>query len=134
MNAKILTAVFTVALLASPAFGQTIYKCPSATSGAPPVIQQMPCSPQGGGEAMQVKPLKASGDGLRPEEIAVTKSLSESNRAAEQARAKVIEEGKAEDKRVEALNVERRKAAAMEEQAAAQRATARALWMNGRTN
>lgn len=134
MNAKILTAVFTVALLASPAFGQTIYKCPSATPGAPPVIQQMPCSPQGGGEAMQVKPLKASGDGLRPEEIAVTKSLSESNRAAEQARAKVIEEGKAEDKRVEALNVERRKAAAMEEQAAAQRATARALWMNGRTN
>lgn len=122
MNAKILTAVFTVALLASPAFGQTIYKCPSATPGAPPVIQQMPCSPQGGGEAMEVKPLKASGDGLRPEEIAVTKSLSEHNQAAEQARAKVIEEGKAEDRRVEALNVERRKAAALEEQAAAMRA------------
>lgn len=121
MNAKILTAV-TVALVASPAFGQTIYKCPSATPGAPPVIQQMPCSPTGGGETMDVKPLKASGDGLRPEEIAVTKSLSESNRAAEQARAKVIEEGKAEDRRVEALNVERRKAAAMEEQAAAMRA------------
>lgn len=122
MNAKLSTSIIALALLASPAFGQTIYKCPSATPGAPPVIQQMPCSPTGGGETMDVKPLKASGDGLRPEEIAVTKSLSESNRAAEQARAKVIEEGKAEDRRVEALNVERRKAAALEEQAAAMRA------------
>lgn len=121
MNAKKSTAVF-LALFASPAFGQTIYKCPSATPGAPPIIQQMPCSPQGGGEAMEVKPLKASGEGLRPEEIAVTKQLSESNRAAEQRRAAVIEEGKAEDRRVEALNVERRKAAALEEQAAAMRA------------
>ncbi len=116
------STVGLLALFAVAATGQTIYKCPSATSGAPPIIQQMPCSPQGGGEAMQVKPLKASGDGLRPEEIAVTKQLSESNRAAEQRRAEVIEEGKAEDRRVEALNVERRKAAAMEEQAEAMRA------------
>ncbi len=122
MNAKILTTSLTIILLADPALGQTIYKCPAATPGAPPVIQQMPCSPTGGGETMKVTPLKGSGDGLRPEEIAVTKQLSESNRAADQARAKVIEEGKAEDKRVEALNVERRKAAAMEEQAAAMRA------------
>ncbi len=74
---------------------------------------------------MEVRPAKGSGDGLRPEEIAVTKQLSESNRAADQARAKVIEDGKAEDKRVEALNVERRKAAAMEEQAAAMRTLGR---------
>lgn len=129
MNAKKLTLLLP-ALLAAPAFGQTIYRCPSATPGAPSVIQQMPCSPQGGGESIEVKPLKASGDGLRPEEMAVSKQLSESNRAAEQARAehraKLIEE----DKRQEALNVERRKAAAMEEQAAAQRATARAIWLN----
>lgn len=111
-----------IALASVSASAQTVHKCPSATPGAPPVIQQMPCSPQGGGEAMEVKPLKASGDGLRPEEIAVTKSLSEHNQAAAQSRAKVIEEGKAEDRRVEALNVERRKAAALEEQAAAMRA------------
>ncbi len=50
-------------LVVAPAFGQTIYKCPSATPGAPPVIQQMTCSLQGGGEMMEVKPLKASGAG-----------------------------------------------------------------------
>ena len=132
MNAKL--SIIVIALLAAPTFGQTIYKCPSITLGAPPVIQQMPCSPTGGGESMEVKPLKASGEGLRPEEMAAIKSLSEHNQAAEQSRAdhraKLIEE----DKRQEALNVERRKAAAMEEQAAAQRATARAIWMNGRRN
>ncbi|MEI2779736.1 MAG: hypothetical protein V9H25_00090 [Candidatus Competibacter sp.] len=83
---------------------------------------------------MEVKPLKASGEGLRPEEMAVSKQLSEHNRAAEQTRADIRAKGIEEDKRQEALNVERRKAAAMEEQAAAQRATARALWMNGRRN
>ena len=134
MKAKILTTALTVTLLAPPAFGQTIYKCPSSAPGAPPVIQQMPCSPTGGGETMEVKPLKASGEGLRPEEMAVSKQLSEHNRAAEQTRADIRAKGIEEDKRQEALNVERRKAAAMEEQAAAQRATARALWMNGRRN
>ena len=122
MNAKKLTLTITFVLLTSPTLGQTIYKCPSATPGAPPVIQQMPCSPQGGGETMEVKPLKASGEGLRPEEIAVTKSLSESNRAAEHTRADIRAKGIEEDKRQEALNIERRKAAAMEEQAAATRA------------
>lgn len=123
MNVKILTTILIIT--SSPAIGQTIYKCPSTTPGAPPIIQQMPCSPTGGGETMEVRPAKGSGDGLRPEEIAVTKQLLESNRAADQARAKVIEDGKAEDKRVEALNVERRKAAAMEEQAAAMRTLGR---------
>ena len=49
MNAKKLT-VAMLDVLSAPTFGQTIYKCPSATPGAPPIIQQMPCSPQGGGE------------------------------------------------------------------------------------
>jgi len=115
-------AIALTMIFSAPSIAQTVYKCPSATPGAPPAIQQMPCSPQGGGETMEVKPLKGSGDGLRPEEIAVTRQLSESNRAVEQGRAKVIAEGIAEDNRREALNVERRKAAAMEEQAAAMRA------------
>lgn len=86
------------------------------------MIQQTPCA-GGGGESVTVNASRPSGDGgLRPEEIAVTKSLSEHNRAIEQGRAKVIAEGIAEDKRREALNVERRKAAALEEQAAAMRA------------
>lgn len=121
MNAKKLTAL-VIALLSAPAFGQTVYKCPSATPGAPPVFQQMPCSPQGGGETLEVKPIKGSGDGLRPEEIAVTKQLAESNRAADQARAAVRAEGIKEDNRREAVAIERRKAAALEEQAAAMRA------------
>lgn len=53
MNVKILTTALTIALFAAPAFGQSVYKCPSATPGAPPVIQQMPCSPTGGGEKQQ---------------------------------------------------------------------------------
>lgn len=86
------------------------------------MIQQTPCA-GGGGESVAVNVSKPSGDGgLRPEETAALRSLSEHNRAAEQARAKVIAEGIVEDNRREALNVERRKAAAMEEQAAAMRA------------
>jgi hypothetical protein len=122
MNAKLSTSILTLALFSSPAFGQTIHKCPSTTPGAPPVIQQMPCSPQGGGEMMEVKPLKSSGEGLRPEETAVSKQLSEHNRAAEQTRADIRAKGIEEDKRQEALNIERRKARALEEQAAAMRA------------
>lgn len=123
MNAKLSTSIIiTIALFSLPAFGQTIYKCPSATPGAPPIIQQMPCSPIGGGETMQVKPLKASGEGLRPEEAATLKALSEHNNATDQAHAEKQARIVQEEKRQEALNVERRKAAAMEEQAAALRA------------
>lgn len=74
---------------------------------------------------MEIKPIKTTGEGLRPEETAAIKQFSEHNRAAEQSRAdhrtKLIEE----DKRMEALDVERRKAQAMEEQAAALRALQR---------
>lgn len=40
-------------LLAVPAFGQTIYKCPAATPDAPPILQQTPCA---NGEAISTKP------------------------------------------------------------------------------
>lgn len=117
MKTKSIIAL-TAALLAPVAMGQTIYKCPSVP-GAPPVFQQMPCN---GGESLDVKPIQGSGGGLRPEEIAVTRQMSETNRAAEQARAEVRAEGIREDNRREAVAIERRKAAAMEEQAAALRA------------
>lgn len=58
------------ALLAMPVFGQTMYKCPSPTPGAPAVYQQMPCTPTGGGEAMQTKTINSSGGGLRESERA----------------------------------------------------------------
>lgn len=49
-------------LLPLPAFAQTMYKCPSPTPGAPPIYQQMPCSPQGGGESMPVKAIPSGVD------------------------------------------------------------------------
>ena len=51
--------IFTVIVLAammSPAMGQSFYKCPSPKAGAPPTIQQMPCSVTGGGEQIKVAP------------------------------------------------------------------------------
>lgn len=56
-------AIVTVLLFAmSPVMGQSFYKCPSPTPGAPPVIQQMPCSVTGGGEQIKVAPHTPSGD------------------------------------------------------------------------
>ncbi len=115
-------AIALTLIFSAPSIGQTVYKCPSATPGAPPMIQQTPCA-GGSGESVAVNASKPSGDGgLRPEETAALRSLSDHNRAAEQARADVRAKEIEEDKRQEALNVERRKAAAMEEQAAAMRA------------
>lgn len=52
-------------LIAAPAFGQSMYKCPSSTPGAPAIYQQMPCTPTGGGETVTVKPIPAgTGSGL----------------------------------------------------------------------
>ena len=109
--------------VAAPAFGQTIYKCPKPDGTT--MIQQMPCSPQGGGEAMTVAPLKASGEGLRDSERTWLKERDEVN--AENAKA-----AEAESHRRDALAAEQRKAQAAEEQAAAQRATAAAIWATGR--
>lgn len=58
---KLATALLLSALV-SPAMGQTFFKCPSPTAGAPPVIQQMPCSATGGGEIVTVTAPKAGRD------------------------------------------------------------------------
>lgn len=56
---------FSWALMAAlPAFGQTMYKCPPAIPGGTPVFQQMPCTPTGGGEVMEAKPIKSTGTTL----------------------------------------------------------------------
>lgn len=121
MNARILIMLAT--LLAIPAFGQTVYKCPDASGAIK--FQQMPCSPTGGGEQVTVNAQKPSGDGgLRPEERQALQSLSESNAAIAKARADAEEKAHEERKREEAMNIERSKAAAQWE-------TARAIWATG---
>ncbi|HRF61667.1 MAG TPA: hypothetical protein P5260_02720 [Candidatus Competibacter sp.] len=122
---KIASIIIPIVLFASPAFGQTIYKCPSTTPGAPPVIQQMPCSPTGGGEAVNVKPIPTgTGSGLSEQGI---QYLQERDKyRVEEAKA-----NKAENDRQDALAAEHRKARAAEEQAAAQRETAAAIWATG---
>ena len=47
-------------LLTLPAlsWAQTMYKCPSPTPGLPAVYQQMPCTPQGGGDQIKIVPVK----------------------------------------------------------------------------
>ena len=106
-----------------PAFGQTVYKCPQADGVMK--IQQTPCTVTGGGEAIKLNTPKTSGDGLRDSERAYLQSRDDywNQRAAEDD---------AENKRQEALQVERAKAIAAEHQAAAQRATANAILMTGR--
>ncbi|HOW61807.1 MAG TPA: hypothetical protein PLJ20_04490 [Candidatus Contendobacter sp.] len=107
------------------ASAQTLYKCPAPTPGAPPIIQQMPCSPTGGGETMTVKPIPTgAGAGLSDEAKAYLKERDQYR--AEQAKA-----AQEEQHRAAALAAEHRKAAAAEDQAAAQRATARAIWATG---
>lgn len=118
--------MLSLTMIAMPAFGQTIYKCPSPTPGAPPIIQQMPCSPTGGGEAVSAKPIPmGAGSGLSEDAKAYLKELDQHR--SEQAQA-----AEAEAKRQEALSVERAKARAAEEQAAAQRATAAAILTTGK--
>lgn len=114
-------SLFLIALVcAAPGWGQTMYKCPDPSGVTK--YQQMPCSPTGGGDAITVKPIAGSGGGLRPSEAAALKNLSEGNAAIAQARAEKQARIIAEDRRQEALNVEREKAEAMREQAAAIRA------------
>lgn len=113
----------TLFLLAAPAFGQTMYKCTDDSGVAK--YQQMPCTPTGGGEVIPVKKLPGSGEGLRPEEASALDNLTAHNAAVDKARAEERERIRAEEKRQEALNVER-------EKAEAQRATAAAIWATGR--
>lgn len=118
MTAKPL--ILISALLSLPSVGQTMYKCPDPSGTVK--YQQMPCSPTGGGEAMTIKPIAGSGDGLRPSEAAALKDLSEGNATIARERAEKQARIIAEDRRQEALSVEREKAEAMREQAAAIRA------------
>ena len=68
-----------VGLTAPAALGQTIYKCPPATPGSPPVIQQMPCSPTGGGETITVHaPKTSTGTNDAAEATARIKAYSDS--------------------------------------------------------
>lgn len=111
-------SLILLSALAAPAWGQAIYKCPSPTPGAPPVIQQMPCSPTGGGEAMTVKPIPTgAGSGISENAKAYSQELGD--RRAEQARL-----DDEENKRQEALKIESDKARAAESQA-------RATWYLG---
>jgi len=114
--------LFVSLLIAAPAIGQTMYKCPNEAGVVN--FQQMPCSPQGGGEAVPVKAIPAgTGSGLSDEAKAY---LSERNQyRADQAKA-----ADEEAKRREALRVEQHKANAAYEQAAAQRATAAAILLS----
>ena len=66
MKRNLIIAIVTSLLGVGIASAQTLYKCPSPTPGAPPILQQMPCSPTGGGETMTVKPIPtgAGGGGL----------------------------------------------------------------------
>lgn len=101
-------------LITTPAFGQTMYKCPSPTPGAPAMFQQMPCTPQGGGEVVEKKEIQSTGSSMMSDSAKSYLADVEKQRATEAA---IQAE---EDKRQEALNVERGKAAA-------QRETARAI-------
>lgn len=66
---RLLVTALLLSVMA-PAFGQSFYKCPSLTPGAPPVIQQMPCSPTGGGETITVKVIHpAETGGIRISEM-----------------------------------------------------------------
>lgn len=123
MNRAILMLTLVIS---APALSQQMYKCPDPSGVVK--FQQMPCSPTGGGEAVTVTPPKA-GDNSIAESTARMKAVSgDINKGWE----KQAEIDKAENNRQEALRVERDKAKAAEEQAAAQRATAAAIWATGR--
>jgi hypothetical protein len=118
------TLLVAAALFAmSPAIGQSFHKCPNAIPGAPPVIQQMPCSVTGGGETVTVTAPKP-GDGSIAESTARMKALSGDLNKEWDKQAEI---NKVESDRRQALAAEHRKAKAAEDQAEAQRETARAI-------
>jgi len=121
---KMTFAAALLAVLSVPATGQTMYKCPDPSGTVK--FQQMPCSPTGGGEAVKVKPIPAgAGSGLSDS----AKQYLDDQTAQRAERNRLADE---ENKRQQALNVEKDKVRAAEEQAAAQRATAAAIWATGR--
>ena len=113
-------------LLSATATGQQFYKCPSPTPGSPPVIQQMPCSPQGGGETLTVTPIKTgAGSGLSDNAKAYLQER-------DQYRADEAKAAAEEATRQEALASEHRKSKASEEQARATWYMGKSILMNGR--
>ena len=116
--------ILAISLFQVAAIGQTMYKCPDPAGVVK--FQQMPCSPTGGGAAVKVKPIPAGvGSGLSDD----AKHYLDEQTAQRTERNRLSAE---EDKRQQALNVEKAKVRAAEEQAAAQRATAAAIWATGR--
>lgn len=117
--------IWSFLLSCTPALsaGQTMYKCPDPSGVVK--FQQMPCSPTGGGEAVPIKQVPGSGEGLRPGEAQILSDLAAQNAAIAQARADAEEKAHQERKREEALNIERSKAEAQWE-------TAHAIWAIGR--
>jgi hypothetical protein len=109
-------------MMSAPAWGQSFYKCPSSTPGAPPMIQQMPCSPIGG-QTIKVNPIK-KGDGSIEESIERMKGMS-SNINKEWNEQK--EKDEKENHRLEALAVESDKAKATVEAARITAAAIRSL-------
>jgi len=106
-------------LLGQPVLSQTVYKCPPASPGGPPIFQQVPC--QLGGERVQVRVVHMGDSGLRDSERAW---LDAQDRYRQQQAAQAAEEAR-EERRIAA---EHHKARAAEEQAEAQRETAEAIW------
>lgn len=117
------TLILLSVLIALPAAAQTMYKCPNAAGTVN--FQQMPCTPTGGGEAVTVKKIPAgTGSGLSDS----ARNYLENQTAERGERNRQAEE---EARRQEAVRIERGKVRAAEEQAAAQRATAAAIWATG---
>lgn len=113
------TIIIATLIAATPAFGQ-VYKCPD-TSGVVR-FQQTPCE---GGQAIAVKPIPTgAGAGISD---AAKAYLAERDRyRAEEAKAQAEKEK--EERR---LSAEYAKARATDNMAAAQRATAAAIWATG---
>src|SRR5574343_1757273 len=94
-------------VLAAPAFGQTMYKCPDA-SGVATLYQQMPCA---GGEVLRVKAIPSGdGSGLSDEGLNYLREVEQMR--AEEAKARAEEA-----KEARRLAAEHHKARAMEAQA-----------------
>lgn len=118
------TLILLSLIIPFPVLGQTMYKCPDSSGVIK--FQQMPCTPTGGGEALPVKKIPAgAGSGLSgsAKEYMADRDKYWDEKAKAQAE---------ERKRQDALDAEHRKAKAAEDQAAAQRATAAAIWATGR--
>ncbi len=76
-----LKSILLSLLMITPAFGQTMYKCPNAAGVVN--FQQMPCTPQGGGVTIHIKtPPTGTGAGLSD---AAKAYLEERDKARQQA-------------------------------------------------